>query len=106
MLQTLALIAGDDIAAMDPLGPDFIHLVTEAMKLAFADREAFYGDPNFVDVPMATLLSPAYNAARRALIGAAASMDFRPGSPDGRTPRTDYAAAMPRAGNGRRRGQR
>jgi gamma-glutamyltranspeptidase/glutathione hydrolase len=97
MLQTLALIAGDDIAAMDPLGPDFIHLVTEAMKLAFADREAFYGDPNFVDVPMATLLSPAYNAARRALISDTASMDFRPGSPDGRTPRTDYAAAIRRA---------
>jgi gamma-glutamyltranspeptidase/glutathione hydrolase len=91
------LIAGDDIAAMDPMGPDFIHLVAEAMKLAFADREAFYGDPNFVDVPMATLLSPAYNAARRALIGDAASMEFRPGFPDGRAAHTDYAAAIRRA---------
>ncbi|MBB5689951.1 gamma-glutamyltranspeptidase/glutathione hydrolase [Roseomonas alkaliterrae] len=97
MLQTLALMAGFDVGAMDPLGADFIHHVVEAQKLAFADREAFYGDPDFVDVPMATLLSPAYNDARRALIGDRASLEFRPGSPDGRIPRTDYAAAIRRA---------
>jgi len=97
MLQTLALLQGFDIAAMDPVGPEFIHTVTEAMKLAFADREAFYGDPAFVDVPMPTLLSPAYNDARRQLIGEQASLAFRPGNPDGRAPRTDYAAAVRRA---------
>ena len=66
MLQTLALMAGFDVDAMDPVGADFIHHVIEAQKLAFADREAFYGDPDFVDVPMATLLSRAYTDARRA----------------------------------------
>lgn len=97
MLQTLALMSGFDVAAMDPVGAEFIHHVVESMKLAFADREAFYGDPGFIDVPMATLLSPAYTDARRALIGAAANNEFRPGSPDGRAPRTDYAAALRRA---------
>ena len=97
MLQTLALMAGFDVGAMDPVGAEFIHHVVEAQKLAFADREAFYGDPDFVDVPMQTLLSKAYNDARRALIGREASMEFRPGSPDGRVPRTDYAAAIRRA---------
>jgi gamma-glutamyltranspeptidase/glutathione hydrolase len=48
-----------------------------------ADREAFYGDPDFVDVPMETLLSDAYNDARRALIETNASMDLRPGTVDG-----------------------
>jgi gamma-glutamyltranspeptidase / glutathione hydrolase len=97
MLQALALLQDFDIAGMDPVGPDFVHVVAEALKLAFADREAFYGDPDFVDVPMATLLSPAYTDARRRLIGDAASLEFRPGSPDGRAPRTDYAAAVRRA---------
>lgn len=48
LLQSLALLKGFDIAAMDPSGPDFIHTVVEAMKLAFADREVYYGDPNSV----------------------------------------------------------
>ncbi|MBL6457909.1 gamma-glutamyltransferase [Belnapia sp. T6] len=98
MLQTLALLEGFDLAAMDPVGAEYAHAVTEAMKLAFADREAFYGDPAFTDVPMATLLSAEYNAARRALIGREANNEFRPGTPDGRQPRTDYAAAVQRAG--------
>ena len=97
MLQTMALMAGFDVGAMDPVGADFIHHVVEAKKLAFADREAFYGDPDFVDVPLATLLSPAYNDARRKLIGPDASLDFIPGNPDGREHRTDYAAAIRRA---------
>ncbi len=79
-LQTLALLRGVDIAAMDPLGADFVHTVVEAMKLAFADREAFYGDPDFVKVPLATLLGETYNAERRKLIGASASHALRPGS--------------------------
>jgi gamma-glutamyltranspeptidase/glutathione hydrolase len=86
-LQTLALLEGFDLGAMDPVGPDFIHTVLEALKLAFADREAWYGDPDFVDVPMAALLAKDYSAARRALIGERASLDLRPGSPEGRAPR-------------------
>jgi gamma-glutamyltranspeptidase / glutathione hydrolase len=79
LLQALALLKGFDVAAMDPLGPDFVHTVTECAKLAFADREKFYGDPKFVDVPMETLLSDAYNDERRTLVGETASLDLRPG---------------------------
>jgi gamma-glutamyltranspeptidase/glutathione hydrolase len=93
MLQTMALLAGFDIAAMDPVGDEFAHTVIEAMKLAFADREAFYGDPDFTDVPMGTLLSEPYNIERRKLIGREASLDLRPGSVDGKTPWVDHDAA-------------
>jgi gamma-glutamyltranspeptidase / glutathione hydrolase len=96
MLQTLALLEGFDIAGMDPVGEAFVHTVTEAMKLAYADREAYYGDPDFVDVPLAELLSPAYSAARRGLIGDAANNRFRPGVVAGREPRVDYTAAVAR----------
>jgi gamma-glutamyltranspeptidase/glutathione hydrolase len=78
-LQTLALLKGFDLAAMGPNSAAFIHTVTEAMKLAFADREAYYGDPDFVTVPMERLLSDAYADGRRALIGPRASRELRPG---------------------------
>lgn len=79
-LQTLALLKKLDIAAMKPDSPEFIHTVTEAMKLAFADREVYYGDPDFVGVPMEALLSDAYSDQRRALITNEASMELRPGT--------------------------
>jgi gamma-glutamyltranspeptidase/glutathione hydrolase len=82
-LQQLALLKGFDLAAMPTDGADFVHTIIEAGKLAFADREAFYGDPDFVDVPMATLLSDDYNDARRRLIGERASRELRPGRVDG-----------------------
>jgi gamma-glutamyltranspeptidase/glutathione hydrolase len=78
-LQTLKILEGFDLNGMDPKGAPFIHLVAEALKLAFADREAYYGDPDFVSVPMETLLSEAYAAERRALISDAASLTLRPG---------------------------
>jgi gamma-glutamyltranspeptidase / glutathione hydrolase len=83
MLQQLALLKGFTLDALDPAGPDFIHLVVECSKLAYADREAFYGDPDFVEVPMATLLSDAYNTTRRKLVGEEASLELRPGSIEG-----------------------
>jgi gamma-glutamyltranspeptidase/glutathione hydrolase len=65
-------------------GPEFIHLQIEAAKLAFADREKFYGDPKFTDIPIETLLSDAYNDERRKLISKdSASLDFIPGSVEG-----------------------
>ena len=82
-LQQLALLKGFDFDGLDPTGPDFIHLIVEASKLAYADREVFYGDPDFVEVPMATLLSDAYNAERRKLITDEASLELRPGSIEG-----------------------
>jgi gamma-glutamyltranspeptidase/glutathione hydrolase len=80
-LQQLALLKGFDLAAMDPMGPDFVHTIIECSKLAFADREVFYGDPAFAHVPMDVLLSDAYNNERRRLIDPhRASLEFRPGS--------------------------
>ena len=83
MLQQLALLKGFGLDGLDPAGPELIHLQVECAKLAYADRESFYGDPDFVPVPMATLLSDAYNAARRKLVGPTASLDLRPGSIEG-----------------------
>jgi gamma-glutamyltranspeptidase / glutathione hydrolase len=83
-LQQLALLAGFPLEAMD--AAERVHTVIECSKLAFADREAWYGDPAFVDVPLAELLSPAYNDERRALVGADASLELRPGAPSGREP--------------------
>ena len=82
-LQQLALLDGFDLDAMAPDGPDFVHVVQECAKLAYADREAFYGDPDFVDVPLDRLLSAAYNEERRKLIGDTASLDLRPGRIEG-----------------------
>jgi gamma-glutamyltranspeptidase / glutathione hydrolase len=85
-LQQLALLSGYDLTALKPGTADYIHLCAEAGKLAFADREAWYGDPAFTDVPLDDLLSVAYNDKRRKLIGEAASMELRPGRPAGREP--------------------
>ncbi len=82
-LQQLALLKGFELDGLDPAGPEFIHLQVEAAKLAFADREAFYGDPDFVDVPIDVLLSEGYNAARRKLITDRASLELRPGKVEG-----------------------
>ena len=78
-LQHLALLAGSDLKALGHNSPEYLHLFIEAAKLAFADREAYYGDPRFDKVPLDTLLSPSYTAARRALIGREASRELRPG---------------------------
>ena len=92
LLQQLAILKGFDIASMDPLGADFAHVMIESMKLAFADREAYYGDPEHVEVPLGYLLSEEYNAGRRGLIGDSASLDLRPGAVPGRTPDVDHEA--------------
>ncbi len=83
MLQQLALLKGFNLDGLDVVGPDFIHLVVECSKLAYADREKFYGDPDFVEVPFTTLLSDAYNAERRKLVADRASLELRPGSVEG-----------------------
>jgi gamma-glutamyltranspeptidase/glutathione hydrolase len=82
-LQQLALLEGFDLRAMGHNTPSYVHTVIEAGKLAFADREAWYGDPDFDKVPLDALLSREYNDARRALIGDSASAELRPGCPEG-----------------------
>ncbi|MGW1816146.1 gamma-glutamyltransferase family protein [Streptomyces sp. NPDC002125] len=80
-LQQLALLP----AELPAYGSaDYVHLLIEGCKLAMADREAWYGDA--AGVPLATLLSAPYNDERRALVEDTASLELRPGSPDGRTP--------------------
>jgi gamma-glutamyltranspeptidase/glutathione hydrolase len=98
LLQQLALLAGFDLADTGPADPQLVHLVVEAAKLAFADREAHYGD--VPDVPLATLLSPAYNDERRRLIGDQASGELRPGAPDGRVPHLPAVTAATGTGPG------
>jgi gamma-glutamyltranspeptidase/glutathione hydrolase len=86
LLETLATLAAlGDSEALDPSTAHGIHAQAEALKLAFADREAWYGDSG--DVPVKTLLSADYARERAALIGPEASAELRPGSPDGRKPR-------------------
>ncbi|MEV6052857.1 gamma-glutamyltransferase [Streptomyces sp. NPDC052107] len=80
---------------------EYVHLLIEGCKLAMADREAWYGDA--AEVPVAELLSDDYNAGRRALVGAKASVELRPGSPGGRTPRLP-APAYTRVESGGERG--
>ena len=94
LLQALAMLAGDDLAAMDPVGPDFAHLVVEALKLSMADREAYYADPDRVAVPMKALLSPAYAALRRAAIGGRADLTLRPGILPGHDAQVAQVSAM------------
>ncbi len=92
-LQQLALLSGFDLGAMDPLGTDFVHTIVECGKLAYADREAYYGDPEFVEVPLNQLLSREYNDGRRKLVGKHASMELRPGRVDGFEAHVDHNAA-------------
>jgi gamma-glutamyltranspeptidase / glutathione hydrolase len=106
-LQQLGLLAGFDLTAMGPGSADFIHTVTECAKLAFADREAWYGDPRDTEVPLPDLLSPQYLQQRRRLVGPQASGEFIPGAPGGAPPRLpEYALsgfarpAAPGAGAG------
>ena len=83
MLQQLALLKGFELDGLDPAGPEFVHLQVECAKLAYADREKFYGDPDFTHVPIETLLSDQYNDERRKLIMREASLELRPGSVEG-----------------------
>ena len=77
-LQQLTLLEGFDLAGLGHNSADYLHVLTECAKLAFADREAYYGDPDFDTVPMATLLSKEYAAHRREEIDDGASAEMRP----------------------------
>jgi len=114
LLQTLALLEGTNLSGLGQNSADYIHQVTEALKLAFADREAYYGDPVMVEVPLATLISSEYAGERRKLMRAdraasglpppgnlgRAGTRFRAslGDPDPE-PDTSYVCAADRFGN-------
>ena len=102
-LQQLALLSGFDLDELEPGGAEYIHTVTECAKLAFADREAWYGD---TDVPLNELLSQNYNDERRKLVDHTASADLRPGRPGDREPKLPafataaFGTAKNSSGNG------
>ena len=82
LLQALKLLEGFDFKSMGFQTPDTIHVIVESMKLAMADRDAYYGDPLFEDVPLRQLLSDKYTRLRRNLIDmSSASMTLQPGDP-------------------------
>jgi gamma-glutamyltranspeptidase/glutathione hydrolase len=116
LAMILKMLAHDDITTLGHNTPAYIHLLTEAVKLAFSDREAFFGDPRFIDVPLAMLLSDSYAAERRRRIDAARSCPEMPtpgvipgyprfiaGAPLGDipplSPDTSYLAAVDKDGN-------
>jgi gamma-glutamyltranspeptidase/glutathione hydrolase len=84
MIEALNLLSTYDLAAMQHNSADYINTLVEALKLAYADRDTYYGDPKFVKIPEDTLLSMKYADERRALIGHDASQDFVPGKIDGK----------------------
>jgi len=101
LLQSLSLLGYHDIAARDPNSADFAHLVIEAMKLAYADRDAYYGDG--ADVPLDLLLDPAHTAARARMVGPRAALEQRPSRIPGLEHLADAAiarAAPPSASGG------
>ncbi|MGI8982141.1 MAG: gamma-glutamyltransferase family protein [Pirellulaceae bacterium] len=100
LLQTLRLLEGTNLKALGQDSPDYIHQVTEAMKLSLADRDIYYADPLFAEVPLEQLLSKSYADLRRPLIDPQkASLLFRPGDP--RSGKAELAAAEVPAGKQR-----
>jgi gamma-glutamyltranspeptidase/glutathione hydrolase len=87
LLQQLALAEHLELERLEPLGGEFVHRVAESAKLCFADRDAWLGDPKFVEVPVTELLSSDYAARRARMVGERASVEHRPGSPAGRAPK-------------------
>ena len=88
LCQSLRILEGYDLKQMGHLQADYVHVVTEALKLGFADRDKYYGDPLFVDVPLKQLLSDSYTLERRSLIDLKrASLTRRPGKPDESLPK-------------------
>jgi len=79
MLEALNMLEGFDLRAMKYNSAEYLHTMAEAMKLAYADRDTYYGDPKIVKIPAQRLLSKEYAAERRKLIGPLASLEFRPG---------------------------
>jgi gamma-glutamyltranspeptidase/glutathione hydrolase len=99
-LEQLGMLSGFDLAAMGHLSADCLHTVVEVAKLAFADREAWYGDDPAFGAVQRQLLDPAYLAGRSELVGPAASLELRPGSPADESPRLPHRLATADRGRG------
>ena len=99
LCQALRLLDGFDLKSIGHLSADYVHVVTEALKLAMADRDTYYADPEFVDVPMSGLLSDAYTEMRRPLIDMkTASNEARPGDVENMKPEKENGVFRPGVG--------
>jgi gamma-glutamyltranspeptidase/glutathione hydrolase len=96
MIEALNILDGYDLTAMKVNSADYIHTMVEALKLAYADRDTYYGDPKFNKIPAETLLSKEYAAERRKLITNEASLDFRPGKLGDHPPTHPYYSDIKR----------
>ncbi len=85
LIEALNILEAYDLKSLGINSAEYIHKTVEALKLAYADRDTYYGDPKFNDIPASVLLSKEYAAERRKLIGHTASLDFRPGAINGIT---------------------
>ena len=94
LLQALNMLEGYDLAAMKFNSAEYIHTLTEALKLGYADRDTYYGDPKFNQIPVERLLSKEYANERRALIGPQASQEFLPGIISGKKGRHPSQSEM------------
>ncbi len=96
LLQALNMLELEEVRFLKRNTADYLHLLVETLKLAYADRDTYYGDPKFAKVPAERLLSKEYARERRAMIGPRGSMDFRPGAPEGKTGSHPSEAVMVR----------
>src|SRR4051812_16272742 len=96
MIETLNILEGFNLPNMKLNSADYIHTLVEALKLAYADRDTYYGDPKFVKIPADRLLSKEYGAERRKLITDQASLEFRPGKAEDNPPKHPSLAQIVR----------
>ena len=94
MIEAMNILDPYDLAAMKMNSADYVHTIVEALKLAYADRDTYYGDPKFTKIPEERLLSKEYAAERRKLIGPNASLDFRPGDVEANPPKHPFYAHL------------
>jgi gamma-glutamyltranspeptidase/glutathione hydrolase len=95
-IETLNILDGVNLLDLKLNSGEYIHTLVEAMKLAYADRDTYYGDPKFVKIPSERLLSKEYGAERRKEIAADASLDFRPGKVESNPPKHPFYANIER----------
>src|SRR4029079_5828556 len=96
MIEALNILEGFNLVSMGLNSADYIHTLAEALKLAYADRDTYYGDPKFVKIPMERLLSKEYGAERRKLITNEAAPYCRQGSVEANPPKHPYYSNIAR----------
>jgi len=94
LIEALNILEGYDLRTMHWNSAEYLHTLVEALKLAYADRDTYYGDPKFVTVPTERLLSKEYATERRKLVTSVASLEFRPGQIGANPPKHPSEAEM------------